>query len=108
MLCRLKLLVTAPAAVEESLALLLQEPHPGLLELASTAYIQRLYAPFLLSGPQAAQIGGSALTWTFDPKIDSGVLRAMARFSCFVLPVATNNKKVCILQRSATVPDLIY
>jgi pyruvate/2-oxoglutarate dehydrogenase complex dihydrolipoamide acyltransferase (E2) component len=70
--CRLALLVSAPAAVEEAVALLLCSPGPKLRNLACLAYIRRLYSPYLLSGPRLLVCSTPSYRWTFSASISSG------------------------------------
>jgi hypothetical protein len=69
---RLAVLVDAPAAIEEAVALLLRVKDEELQHSACMAFIHRLYSAFLITSP--ARINGDVhgYQWLFEPGISSG------------------------------------
>jgi hypothetical protein len=71
-MCRLAILVEAPASVEEAVALLLGTQDKSLRHAASLAYIRRLYSSFLVVGPSEVTLERPHYQWLFDSAIHSG------------------------------------
>lgn len=72
--CRLTVLVNAPAAIEEAVALVLGTPNEGLHRAACLAYIHRLYSAFLVTQPAELSGNLSGYQWRYEAAISSGML----------------------------------
>ena len=72
---RIRMLVMAPAAVEDAIAsLLLQKNEPTLASRALTTYIQRIYHPYVLVEPQMDSFEGDLMmaSWAFEKQSPNG------------------------------------
>lgn len=67
------MLVDAPAAIEEAVALLLATSDAPLRHAACLTYIHRLYSAFLVTPPAALAEGFKAYQWLYDAGVGSGV-----------------------------------
>ena len=71
-MCRLAVLVDAPAAIEEAVALLLASSDAPLRHAACLTYIHRLYSAFLVTAPSALAAPCDAYHWLYDAGVGSG------------------------------------
>lgn len=82
-LCRLAVLVNAPAAIEEAVALVLGTRNQDLHRAACLAYIHRLYSAFLVTQPTELSGNLSGYQWCYEAAISSGMLAlSLATFQC--------------------------
>lgn len=71
---RLAVLVDAPAAIEEAVALLLATSDAPLRHAACLTYIHRLYSAFLVTAPTAVAVDFKSYHWLYDAGVGSGAL----------------------------------
>lgn len=67
------MLVNAPAAIEEAVALVLGTRNEDLHRAACLAYIHRLYSAFLVTQPAALSGKLPGYQWRYEAAISSGV-----------------------------------
>lgn len=67
------MLVDAPAAIEEAVALLLATSDARLRHAACLTYIHRLYSAFLVTAPAALAEDFKAYHWLYDAGVGSGM-----------------------------------
>lgn len=72
------MLVDAPAAIEEAVALLLASSDASLRHAACLTYIHRLYSAFLVTAPAALSEGCEAYRWLYDAGVGSGAVPLFA------------------------------
>lgn len=71
---RMNMLVEAPAAVEDALASLLDDPDATVRQRALLTYIRRIYHPFLLHEPKFSDStnGAAVAVWAYEDAVFSG------------------------------------
>eukprot|EP00892_Ulva_mutabilis_P004884 jgi/Ulvmu1/2768/UM014_0226.1 len=99
---RLAVLVNAPAAIEEAVALVLGTRNQELHRAACLAYIHRLYSAFLVTQPAALSCNLSGYQWRYEAAISSGATGEAPCTGVLLLPHSLEELPEMLSTLSAT------